>query len=80
MNDKKIVKIWNNQSISITWKSFDKINYYTDSLYYGDLGVFHHTNIMMNDFIQDLIEKIPDCTFCVNHQITKPLSLKKVIM
>jgi hypothetical protein len=79
INNKAIKKNFNNQVIEVTWKTFDKKKYYTDSLFFSDIGIKHHTSILMNDLSIFAKNTIKDFDFVINYSIEKPLS-KKVIL
>ena len=76
INEKDIIKTYENHEMKVKWRTFDKKHYYTDLLLYNDLGIEKHTDAMLSDLIEEIISELPDFTFTVNHTITKLLSKK----
>jgi len=82
IHNKPIKKMYRNQIIEVAWETFDKKNYYTNSLLFNDIGINLHTNILMKDlsiFAKNKMIEINDSVFSITYHITKPLS-KNVIL
>ena len=73
INNKGITKSCHGKDMNVKWNTFDKINYYTDSLFYNDIGIKIHTDKMMDDLISE-INQSAIRNFKVNYHLTKPLS------
>jgi hypothetical protein len=79
INNNVINKSCHGNELKVKWNTFDKFNYYTDSLLYNDAGIKIHTDKMMDDLISELNQSAIR-NFKVNYHLMKPLSTKVVLL